>query len=237
VLKIQLDVNHDGNMDLTFAGPDNTTVERPFRFWVNNDSDKGENEVPNGPRDDDNDFIESERDLEDFARLWLVGVPNVPAGQGHQMSLSWRVTSGRPAIKLYKSIEPDGGTAYLTDATTSHDILNGLFRFSNVTVSPEQELVLPEAMFNDPSPLHFIFEGAGVGKGELVWTLRQNGQVLASSSTHIELLDVQDMFERAYVYGLKTTHPEMRDELGPSFFGIENAAMVSDSARREFLRG
>lgn len=40
VLKIQLDVNHDGNMDLTYAGPDNTSPERPFVFWLNNDVDR-----------------------------------------------------------------------------------------------------------------------------------------------------------------------------------------------------
>src|SRR5207249_7161277 len=39
VLKIQLDVNHDGVMDATYTGPDNTSAERPFVFWVNNDND------------------------------------------------------------------------------------------------------------------------------------------------------------------------------------------------------
>jgi hypothetical protein len=34
-----LDVNHDGNMDLSFAGPDNTSQARPFVFWINNDRD------------------------------------------------------------------------------------------------------------------------------------------------------------------------------------------------------
>ena len=36
---LQLDVNHDGTMDTSWAGPDNTSSVQPFRFWVNNDCD------------------------------------------------------------------------------------------------------------------------------------------------------------------------------------------------------
>src|SRR5437867_2044512 len=44
VIKLQLDVNHDGVMDLTLGGPDNTwgsyyTGVRAFQFWVNKDHD------------------------------------------------------------------------------------------------------------------------------------------------------------------------------------------------------
>ena len=39
VIKLQLDVNHDGIMDLSFAGPDNTSASQPFVFWINNDCD------------------------------------------------------------------------------------------------------------------------------------------------------------------------------------------------------
>jgi hypothetical protein len=41
VIKLQLNVNHDSTMDMSFGGPDNTTRNRPFRFWVNNDYDRG----------------------------------------------------------------------------------------------------------------------------------------------------------------------------------------------------
>ena len=40
VIKQELDVNHDGTMDLSFAGPDNTSQARPFVFWINNDYDR-----------------------------------------------------------------------------------------------------------------------------------------------------------------------------------------------------
>src|SRR5207244_5261571 len=37
VIKLQLDVNHDGVMDLTFSGPDYTSEGRLFPFWVTKD--------------------------------------------------------------------------------------------------------------------------------------------------------------------------------------------------------
>ncbi len=99
VLKLQLDVNHDGVMDLSYGGPDNTSANRPFVFWVNDDYDRYSN-VGGGVDDDDlasNDraanspytgsptpdceyrdesghrVIPNPRDLEDYARLWISG--------------------------------------------------------------------------------------------------------------------------------------------------------------------
>jgi hypothetical protein len=100
VIKLQLDVNHDGVMDLSFGGPDNTSWRQPYTFWINNDFDRwhkvngdlaqddlGSTEAytdcpyTNGPvpdceyRQSDGDrTIPSTRDLEDFPRLWLCGL-------------------------------------------------------------------------------------------------------------------------------------------------------------------
>jgi hypothetical protein len=34
--------NHDGVLDLSYAGPDQTSPARPFRFWANDDQDSGD---------------------------------------------------------------------------------------------------------------------------------------------------------------------------------------------------
>jgi hypothetical protein len=103
-IKIGLDVNHDGVMDLSFAGPDNTTAQRPFVFWVNDDYDRlhdvqnwlDQDDLANNDREANSPYtpaptpdceyrtagpiaagrriIPSTRDLEDFARLWIDGV-------------------------------------------------------------------------------------------------------------------------------------------------------------------
>jgi hypothetical protein len=118
VLKLQLDVNHDGGMDLSFDGPDNTTPDHPFVFWVNDDYDRP-HKIGSDPAEDDlasNDsdaydfyayhtvpdfeyrsasgerIIPSLRDLEDFARLWICGISTnlaVSLPPGTTGELSW----------------------------------------------------------------------------------------------------------------------------------------------------
>ena len=39
VIKLQTDVDHNGVMDKSFAGPDNTSQTRPLVWWINNDCD------------------------------------------------------------------------------------------------------------------------------------------------------------------------------------------------------
>lgn len=39
VISMNVDANHDGTMDFTYSGPDQTSTSRPFRFWVNDDTD------------------------------------------------------------------------------------------------------------------------------------------------------------------------------------------------------
>jgi hypothetical protein len=104
VVKLQLDVNHDGVMDLSFAGPDNTSRSnayatagpRPFVFWLNNDYDRDigldEDDVADQSNAASSPYthepvpdceyrnnlgdrvIPSVRDVEDFARLWIAGL-------------------------------------------------------------------------------------------------------------------------------------------------------------------
>ena len=112
-IKLQLNVNHDGTMDTSFAGPDNTSADRPFKFWVNNGrtvssglSDTGhEVDSPNTPNFASG-TINCTRDLENFARLWIVGLPALnPAwlplsSNGYVVTLSWaNVTAGSPSIE------------------------------------------------------------------------------------------------------------------------------------------
>ena len=117
VIKLQLDVNHDGIMDLSFAGPDNTSQARPYVHWVNNDFDRltldsdGVNWydddvltadcplTPNHATTDcnyrdgaGNRVIPCARDLQDFTRLWVCGVTsNLLAAlpPGSTVTLSW----------------------------------------------------------------------------------------------------------------------------------------------------
>jgi hypothetical protein len=116
-IKLQLDVNHDGAMNLSFNSPDNTSASSPYTHWCNNnydrfalDEDDGTNYqddvqvqdcpyTPNIATPDCNyrdiygiRVIPDTRDLEDFARLWVSGVNSnllaaLPAGS--TVTLNW----------------------------------------------------------------------------------------------------------------------------------------------------
>ncbi|HEX3628064.1 MAG TPA: hypothetical protein VH280_21850 [Verrucomicrobiae bacterium] len=117
VVKLVLDVNHDGVIDLSATGPDNTTANTPYVFWENNNYDRNTKDKDDGVFYDDDvqsgsDYftrdaavpdcnfrngaggraIPCARDLQDFARLWIAGMTtnllaNLPAGC--TISLNW----------------------------------------------------------------------------------------------------------------------------------------------------
>jgi hypothetical protein len=118
-ISLALDANHDGVMDTSFGGPDNTSPANPYVFWANNNYDRWEVDILSGvPEEDDvlvgdpdslipdadpydpdcnykdngQRVIPDTRDLEDYARLWVCGVTsNLLAALpvGSTVTLSW----------------------------------------------------------------------------------------------------------------------------------------------------
>ncbi len=168
---MQLDVNHDGVMDTipSAFGPDNTSAgSRPFKFLVNKDWDAKDNNTDpgydvnnqlNAAGDSGLQNVHSQRDLEDFARLWICGLPALT--NGYQVTLSWNVLSGAPAIQLINAVETNGGIGYLTNttvaaaqATVNYDPVGGTnygagvkfaFYIARTTVHVSYEPVSPTA--------------------------------------------------------------------------------------------
>ena len=210
VIKLQLDVNHDGIMDLSFGGPDNASGAKPFVFWINNDWDQNDGaagkDVFPQLHDCTDDFIQSQRDLEDFARLWVCGIPSLPTG--YQVTLSWNVSSGSPAINLFRAAETNGGTGYLSNTniaaaqsywqlTTTNGYYPG-WRLG--TVSSGQTFTFPVYFFTNSANKYLLFEGAGVGSGQLVLTITQNAtNVIAQTGAWLDLHDVKDLYERMII--------------------------------------
>lgn len=200
VVSMNLDANHDGTMDRTFAGPDTTTAQRAFVFWVNDDHDVPANssyperDLEGGEFDHADDIIRSARDLEDFARLWISGVPPISSLSGHSVTLHWRNFTGSPAIKLYSPWEADGGNLYLSDTNIANNLIG---RTAYGEVAPGDSYTFGNLFFSDYGRRHFIFEGSGVGKGELVLTIYQGTNVLAETSLWLDLKNIKDMYEWA----------------------------------------
>jgi hypothetical protein len=118
IIRLSLDVNHDGAMDETFTGQDNTGYVVPYVFWANNDYDRWtdspldgyveddiqpDNENPGSPFYEPPDCnytvgyppvraIPCPRDLEDYARMWVSGISsNLLAAlpSGSTVTLNW----------------------------------------------------------------------------------------------------------------------------------------------------
>ena len=249
VLKLQLDVNHDGQMDLSLAGPDNTSPASPCPFWINNDCDwatyPGYPDFDPGSDKEVNPMYpdyywdcrqyrpRSVRDLEDYARLWICGVPAL-TNAGYQVTMSWSSVSGSPAINLLRATETNGGTLYLTDTNILslsgvpwQQIGYGSGDFGQkYPVTTTNTLTLPIAWFTNVGNKYFLFEGAGIGTGELTLTISQNGLAIAQTSMWLDLRDVRDFIEQAYITKVVTTFPAMRNSTDMSGFTVNHYATI-----------
>ncbi|MBN9693980.1 MAG: hypothetical protein J0M24_27370 [Verrucomicrobia bacterium] len=122
--RLGVDANRDGF--IRFDASDATTPERPYRFWVNNDSDIGDLEsIPPTTLDNANGKIVGARDVEDLSRLWITldGMDDFWATPGFRLALEWRrVRAGSPSIQIYNaSAWRTGERQYLTSEEGAKD--------------------------------------------------------------------------------------------------------------------
>ncbi len=243
-VSLQLDANHDGVMDTSFDGADATSQSNPMKFWVNNghcqpatasDPDRDYPVPPDslGFANDSAGRITCPRDLENFARLWICGLPALT--NNYQVTLSWNVTSGNPAINLYDSVEADGGTGYLTDtniaAEQSLAYPNGVpgdvyytgpgGPIDPTPIAQNAPFTFPANYFTNSGNKYFLFEGAGIGAGELTMTITDhNGNTVAQTGAWLDLQDVSAMFEHAHIANVTNVPPG--NPFNPSTYAEDN---------------
>ena len=249
VIKLALDVNHDGIMDLSFAGPDNTSRARPFVFWVNNDHDEpgtggnADQDLPVPPNRPDYTYgaVRCQRNLEDFARLWVCGLPKLPSNQGYTVTLTMSSLSGYPSLNLYAVYGTNSGIGYLTDSNAAaaqftQNLLNGqvVFDYSKKvgTVSPDQSYTLPFNSDGSAQFTNFLFEAAGTnGSAQLTLTISQTTaqgtNVLAQASAWLDFHDIKDFYEQALVTNVVQEWPDMVEQDPASGFQIFSHANVN----------
>jgi len=229
-VSLQLDKNHDGVMDGRFNGPDWTTQKNPMVFWINNDHDEPPgNGFFNYPLDRDREvgplyppdysygYITCKRGLEDFARLWVRGVPALPTDLGYTVTLSCTAVSGSPALNLY-SAQTDGGIDYLTNVTVAASLVN---KPKITTLTSGATYTFPPGFF-DGSIKGFLFEGTNAGEAQLTLTIYQFGNPLVQASAYVDLHDIKDLYEQAHITNLQITWPQMVDSPTTSGYQLDN---------------
>jgi alpha-tubulin suppressor-like RCC1 family protein len=222
-----VDGNRDGQMsfdDPNIHDADQTKKDKPYRFWLNNDHDE-ERTVDGDDREQD-DYDESpdfnnpaifcERDLEDWSRLWISfeGIAGLIKSPGVTVELAWKPTDGGttwpasdgdPGIKvmLHDSLAGAGAvqSTYLTESSEASAQAHGLWAGVIKPVSKSGGYTLTndflQFVSEDTPYLYLLFEGWTAGKGQLVLTIKKDGQKIGEyPPVYLELKDVKEMYER-----------------------------------------
>jgi hypothetical protein len=229
-VSLALNKSRNGNMDMSFNGPDATSINSPFAFWANNnydrltldaddnnfyDDDVKVGNCPYTPNHDTPDcnyldgvghrVIPCERDLQDFARLWVCGITsNLLAAlpTGSTITLNWGdvgyPNSGNPTIDLFAAADADGGMGYLTNSTTAFTQTDPLSCPYIGRLAPGDSIQLNTIQFaNGWAGNHFIWCGVSNGTGVLNLTINDgSGNVLAQTTAYIQIVDIKQMYER-----------------------------------------
>lgn len=226
---LAVDANRDGQIkfagnlhDTNLAGVplDRTSEAEPFRFWVNDDDDRDDEDHPGSEyQDRSNNVIDSARDLEDFARLHIhVGaLQDLVVNGDIQVGLEWKGVTGTnlPAVKVYKAAENNGCDEYLKNTTTALSQVTGAFATALGTITNGGSFKLPasfwgaDALAGRPvlSPQnpnrHLIFEGTSEGKGLLAITLwRGTNKIGEGPGVWLDIADIKKMFQRVKATGI-----------------------------------
>ncbi len=199
---ILVDANRDGEIKFD-DDSDNTTSDKPYRFWLNFDHDSSGQDVETGDLDAFDTTISHVRDLEDFARIQIQLDSSVKKkiDEGDKLAIE---TTGGLQINLYKAVNPS--TDYLFDQSVADQQVDGTFTANGVTKNFGQALdqsdISPwiDAQEYGDNPISFIFEGRAEGEGTVKIVLkRPDGTVERSGEVHVKLMKVGDMFEGAHV--------------------------------------
>jgi Big-like domain-containing protein/nidogen-like/alpha/beta hydrolase family protein DUF900/thrombospondin type 3 repeat protein len=225
ILLVPAELMVDGNRDnaLSFTDQalhdaDRTSEEKPYRFWVNDDQDavsgtnQSEEVTPAQIHDNQDEKIQSLRDCEDLARLWLniAGLTEGFKTGEIQLVLRFRnVKSGNPAIRVFRAVE-NGGRGYLSDTAwgtlqSSPPYDQALPGTNGPGIASSTSGIYIDRRFwggldeSDPV-INLLFEGVAEGLGELYFDIIKDGQRIGvSPGVWLDIKTVEKMYERAKI--------------------------------------
>jgi hypothetical protein len=221
---LPIDLAIDANRDGTIASGETASQEKPFRFWVNNDSDPHTlgDDVEAAMKEDESSppdaldwktptalskgEVDGVRDLEDFTRLHLTLpydiIQKAEAGEA-QIGFKW-VDGNGPRVRIYKAADGAGGLEYLTSPQKANEQCSGGNHQSVADVRGTEAVYLPasywQSTWSQEAKRCFLFEGCEEGTARLATVIKLgSSQEVASPGPWIKIMDVRRMFERAKV--------------------------------------
>lgn len=209
VIALNVDGNHDGQMDFAFGGADHVTPQRPFRFWVNDDNDSGETSGDDVPgqkpagADGANEAVDGVRDLVDFFPVYL-NVRNVLQALPANSSVTcWlRQTNGvlnyvDPSWYDTADLCPTNCRSYLTETNIAQGI-GRIYLPSAPTRPITADGVLLDSAFvsriRDQGRAMLLLEARAATTNALVLEIRLAGNLVAQTQLPLSITPVEQMF-------------------------------------------
>jgi hypothetical protein len=201
-IDLAIDADRNGNIEKG----ETASQDKPFRFWINNDSDIETNkEIEGNTPDYQDDSFSTIRDLEDFQML-KVTIPNFVftklLNNEAQLGMKWKsILAGSPSVKVYRASNAlNESKDYLWSVSKASSMLASPLAHSLATISDESTAWFPGgALSNSNSGQHpyLLFEGAAKGTGQLCLVLKIGNDTIEVSGVWLKLMDVQEMFQNA----------------------------------------
>jgi len=191
---IAVDGNRDGT--ITFDDADATTPTRPWRWWVNDDSDRVDRDIdsradlPGGGKNHRDLIVNGRRDLVDWFPI-IVDIPSVlryfPVENGYQYDF---------VTDLVNMVSTDKDANAAMDYLTKEQAGGygpGLDEAAHMATAVSQSQVLPPAMIAARSQM-LLAEGAFVGAGNIVLQVKKGGRVVFEDKIAISISPVEAMY-------------------------------------------
>jgi hypothetical protein len=214
VISINVDGNHDGTMDFSFFGPDQTTPHRPFRFWINDDDDAGEtkgDDVPGERKAADYQDAPGEnvgrvdgvRDLVDFFPVYL-NIQSLLLVLPADSSVTCRLKQEDSALNYVDpswywdlNLGPTNCLTYLTDTNVAREIARvGLPSAPTIHIT-DTGVFLDSAFvakIRNEGKAMLLMEARAATTKPLVLEIRQGTQVVAETKLYLSISGVEQMF-------------------------------------------
>jgi hypothetical protein len=222
--ELMVDANRDGEMsfdDQAVQDADQTSQEKPYQFWVNDDQDNvaigtiptsyvdGETISATNP-DSGQPNILTPRDLEDWTRLWISfqDVREIVKDPLNQVELRLLRSEGQsPLIKVCLAAQSGGGWSYLTNAGAATAQISPVFGKTYGPIGPDgfnlksiADVDWANGLAATDGKLYLLFEGVAEGKGILQVRIKRDGQVLVQyPDLFLDIKNVRRMYERAKI--------------------------------------
>jgi hypothetical protein len=212
IVSMNVDANHDGKLDFSYSGPDQNSASRPFRFWVNDNTDEGDfggNGIPGQGSQGDGVtqlslgtvgwMIHGRRDLVDFFPVCL----NIGSlFQSNALSAGISATDTNYQFVLsqadsvlrfaYTDLTPTNYMAFLQDTNESWN-----FAYAPLTTISNGGVALPPSFLSVIATSNqsiILVEAAAPTTQPLVLTIYHGTNQIAQTQLYLSITGVEQMF-------------------------------------------